>query len=80
MKENVIFIVRMEYLVHIMTQAQADADAKIIEAKAEADANKKLNSSITENLIKMKEAEARYKHGWVTVKGADTVVTDAKEK
>ena len=62
------------------TQAQADADAKVIEAKAEADANKKLNSSITENLIKMKEAEARYKHGWVTVKGADTVVTDAKEK
>lgn len=43
MRENVIFIVRMEYL-------------------------------------KMKEAEARYKHGWVTVKGADTVVTDAKEK
>ena len=25
----------------------------------------------------MKEAEARLKHGWVTVTGADTVVTDA---
>ena len=65
------------------TKAQAEADAKIIEAKAETEANKKLNGSITDNLIKMKEAEARLEHGWVTVTGADTVVTDAssdKEK
>lgn len=59
------------------TKAQAEADAKLIEAKAESEANKKLNGSITDNLIKMKEAEARLKHGWVTVTGADTVVTDA---
>lgn len=59
------------------TKAQAEAEAKLIEAKAEAEANKKLNGSITDNLIKMKEAEARLKHGWVTVNGADTVVTDA---
>ena len=62
------------------TEAQADADAKLIEAKAEAEANKTLNGSITDNLIKMKEAEARYVHGWVTVTGADTVVTDATDK
>lgn len=30
---------------------------------------------ITEQLIRMKEAEARLKHGWVTVQGSDTVVT-----
>lgn len=62
------------------TTAQADADAKLIAAKAEAEANKTLNGSITDNLIKMKEAEARYVHGWVTVTGADTVVTDATNK
>lgn len=27
-------------------------------------------------LIKMKEAEAHYKNGWVTVQGADAVIAD----
>ena len=53
-------------------QAQGEAD----KAKAEADANRVLNDSITDNLIRMKEAEARLKHGWVTVNGANTVVTE----
>lgn len=56
-------------------KAQAEADVKMIEAQAEADANKVLSESITPELIQMKEAEARLKHGWVTVQGADTVVT-----
>lgn len=56
-------------------KAQTEADVKIIEAQAEADANKVLSESITPELIQMKEAEARLKHGWVTVQGADTVVT-----
>ena len=56
-------------------EAQGEADKKLIEAQAEADANKLLEQSITPELIKMKEAEARLKHGWVTVQGADTVVT-----
>lgn len=47
----------------------------MIEAQAEADANKIVSESITPELIQMKEAEARLKHGWVTVQGADTVVT-----
>jgi regulator of protease activity HflC (stomatin/prohibitin superfamily) len=55
-------------------QAQADADAKIIAAKAEAEANQIIANSITENLLKLEEMEARKKHGWVTVQGADTVV------
>jgi hypothetical protein len=48
--------------------------------KAQADANKELNASITEELIRMKEAEARLKHGWVEVQGADAVVTEQKNK
>ena len=60
------------------TEAQAKADAQLIESKAEAEANKKLSSSINDELIRMKEAEARLKHGWVTISGSDTntVVTD----
>ena len=56
-------------------KAQTEADVKMIEAHAEADANKVLSESITPELIQMKEAEARLKHGWVTVQGADTIVT-----
>ena len=56
-------------------KAQAEADIKVIEAQAEAESNRIISESITDNLIKMKEAEARLKHGWITVQGADTVVT-----
>lgn len=60
------------------TQAQAEADATKIAAEAESEANKKIASSITDKLIENKLADAREKHGWVTVKGADTVVTKDK--
>ena len=74
---------------HVDAPAEADAEVKRIEAEAkaertriaaqaEADANNTINSSITENLIKMKEMEARLEHGWVTVEGASTVVADEK--
>ena len=56
-------------------KAKADAEAKVTAAQGDADANAKINSSITDQLIRMKEAEARLKHGWVTVQGSDTVVT-----
>ena len=59
-------------------QAEADAKAKIVAAEAEAKANKIIAHSITENLLKMEEVEARKKHGWVTVQGADTVVANNK--
>ena len=59
------------------TEAQAKADAQLIEAKAEAESNNKLSGSITDELIRMKEAEARLKHGWVEVTGSEaTVVKD----
>lgn len=55
--------------------AESEAAVKIIEAQAESESNKTIAESITPELIQMKEAEARLKHGWVTVQGADTVVT-----
>ena len=61
-------------------KAQTEADVKMIEAQAEADANKVLSESITPELIQMKEAEARLKHGWVTVQGAEATVVDANGK
>lgn len=57
-------------------KAEGKAAVKVIEAQAEAEANKLLSESITSELVAMKEAEARLKHGWVTVNGASTVVTD----
>lgn len=69
------------------TKAKADAEKSKIEAlaaaentktkaKAQAEANKELSASITDELIRMKEAEARYKNGWVTVQGAEAVVAE----
>lgn len=44
--------------------------------KVEAEANRLKSESITDELIRMKEAEAHMEHGFVTVNGANTVVTD----
>ena len=57
-------------------KAAAEAENTKIKAKAQAEANKELSASITDELIKMKEAEAHYKNGWVTVQGADAVIAD----
>ena len=57
-------------------EAQADADAAKIAADAEAESNRKISESITPELIQYLEAQARMEHGWVTVQGADTVVTN----
>ena len=62
-----------------LIKAQNEAAIKITEAEAEAKANEVVSASITDELIRMKEAEARLKHGWVTVQGADSVITDARE-
>lgn len=57
-------------------KAEADAQVTITNAKAEAEANRLKSESITDELIRMTEAEARKEHGWVEVTGADTVVAD----
>ena len=56
-------------------KAKNAAEIKILNAEANAKANKLKTKSITNELIRMTEAEARLKHGWVTVQGADTVVS-----
>jgi len=61
-----------------LIKAKNEAEIKVTRAQAEADANKVKASSITDNLIKMTEAEARLKHGWITVQGAGTIVKEGK--
>ena len=57
-------------------KAEADKAVTITNAEAQAEANRIVSQSITPELIDMKEAEARLEHGWVTVNGAGTVVTN----
>lgn len=59
-----------------LLEAQANADAQRIAAEGEAEANRIIASSLTSELIQMKEMEARLEHGWVTIQGASTVVTN----
>ena len=60
-------------------KAEADAQVTITNAQAEAEANRLKSESITDELIRMTEAEARMEHGWVTVNGAESVVTTEGE-
>lgn len=64
-----------------IAQAKAEAEQIKIKAQAEADANKTLSQSITDELIKLKEVEARDKHGWITVSGSNStaVVTQSAQ-
>lgn len=62
-----------------LIKAKNEAEMKIMAAEAEAKANKLKAESITPELIQMKEAEAREKHGWITVNGAGATVVDAKQ-
>lgn len=57
-------------------QAEGEATKKQIDAEAEARANKVIANSITDELIRNKEAEARLKHGWVEIQGANAVVKE----
>lgn len=59
--------------------AQAEADASVIKAKGDGEANQLKSNSITDSLIRMKEAEAREKHGWVEVITNGQVITDQGE-
>lgn len=56
-------------------EAQGKAKVQMIQAQAQADANALLSESISDNLIKKMEMEARLKHGWVEIQGAQTIVT-----
>lgn len=57
-----------------LIRAENEATVKIKEATAEAESNRLIAESITPELIELKEAEARLKHGWITVHGGNTIV------
>lgn len=60
-------------------EAEGKAQAAIAEAKGTAEANRLMQQSITPELLKKMEMEARLKWGWITIQGANTaVVTDNK--
>ena len=59
-----------------LIKAQNEADIAVTKAKAEAESNKVKAASITPELIQMKEAEARLKHGWITTTGVEAVVKE----
>lgn len=59
-------------------QAEADAEVQRINAQAEADAYRIKSEQITDNLLRKWELDARLQHGWVTIQGANTVVTPAQ--
>ncbi len=59
-------------------EAAANAEVKIIQAKAEADANKILSESITPNVLKKMEMDARKIHGWVEVNTGNGSLIETK--
>jgi regulator of protease activity HflC (stomatin/prohibitin superfamily) len=59
-------------------EAEGNAKAKIENARGEAEANRLLEQSITPELLKKLEMEARLKHGWITIQGASPLV-EAKQ-
>lgn len=58
--------------------AKIKADTDLYTAQKAAEANMKLAESITDELVKYKEAEAHMKHGWVTVNGTGSTIVDNK--
>lgn len=57
-----------------LLQAKTDAEKKAIEAQAEADANKVISSSVTNEMNQYIEVQARLKHGWVEVQTQQAIV------
>ncbi|MCR8994719.1 prohibitin family protein [Brevibacillus laterosporus] len=57
-------------------EAEGKAQATIAEAKGQAESNRLVQQSITPELLKKMEMEARIAHGWVEVQGASAVVTN----
>lgn len=57
-----------------LLQAKTDAEKKAVEAQAEADANKVISSSVTNEMNQYIEAQARLKHGWVEVQTQQAIV------
>lgn len=63
----------------MLEKERSEAEKKQIAAEAEFKANETISKSLTPELIKNKEAEARIIHGWIEVKGVDSVIVDSKD-
>lgn len=55
-------------------EAEAASRVKLIEAETLAESNRLLSNSITENILRKMEMEARLKFGWVEITGAQLVI------
>lgn len=64
------------FLIFLASAIIIAAAVAIEKAKGQAESNRLVSENLTPELIQMKEAEARLKHGWVTVQGADAVATE----
>jgi len=60
-------------------EAKGSAEAQIENARGRAESFRILGESVTPELLKLKEIEARQQHGWVEVQGGN-VITDVREK
>lgn len=58
-------------------EAKGEADAAIAAAKGQAEANRLITESLTPELLKQMEMEARLEHGWITIQGAGNTIVDA---
>lgn len=62
-----------------ISEARGTAEATLLQAQAQAKANTELNASLTENVLKRMELEARAKHGWLTMSGVSGIIVDEKK-
>lgn len=54
--------------------ARGQAESILLNAQAQTKANAELNASLTENVLKKMELDARQAHGWVEIQGATPLV------
>ncbi len=54
-------------------EAEGNAEKARIEAQGQADANHKVQQSLTPEVLEKMEKEARIKHGWVEVNGGSVI-------
>lgn len=57
-----------------LIEAEGQAQADIEKARGEAEANRLVSESITSEILKRMEMEARQQHGWITIQGASPLV------
>lgn len=62
-----------------LIESKGKADAQVAEAEGQAKANHLIQQSITPELLKKMEMEARQAHGWVEIQGISEAIVDTKK-